>query len=917
MATISQRSFASGELAPELHARIDIQKYYSGLKTARNMIVSRSGGVFRRPGTEYIGECKYPAEFPVRLIEFVFNEEQTYVIELGHYYIRFIRNGKILDNEIESPYRGEYLDELNYAQSGDVITITHKYYPPMDLKRVQSSDPSAVVEGSEMAYEWKIEEARVIPSIDSPSSVKTVDNKLPLNPISSGVYYVTAVSKSGDESFPTTWAKVGSGSSPRVNNTVQNPVSVEWNSVGDAEFYNIYKDVGGQIGLMATTEKGSTSVSDIGQPVDNTVTPPIRGEVFESKRLALSGISTNVFDNTNTFSVFNVAVKASEDEYDDFFDGEIYADCIMFGLGKNSNSDYFIYAATPIRFVRTNSPSSATTRRINVVYSSLPERSETSFEKYAFEKLVLKDAYIYKIGSFPSSVGYYKQRRYYAGTLDEPGKVFASKIGSFNNLARKKVLSDDDPLQFSIASRDVSPIRQMLGLNDMIFFSGTGEFSLGGVVTPSTLNIRQESYSGISEKVRPIVIGRSAFFVQSRGSIIRDYLYNFQANGYEGNDLTIFASHLFDGFDIKDWGYWQSPQSTLWAIRSDGNINCLTYIPEQSLIAWTRHDFHNGEAFSITSIPENNRDTLYIAIKRHGRNYIERIRHQEITGDNDYNFLDSTVSFDGRGKGRRARVFNVTGDLYRVVIDDFSNKMFGSISVTEPNVEENHQFVLHGEGQTFTFDRIQYPVAPVNEFLGRTDAIPDELLSDSDSDKNVPLYNWEIKTRLQPEATHIPMEANVGIFADGFVLASPNNIDYENRISYKTPDNRKLDNFFTHIRLGYPMTSDIETLDIDSLDNPGIRKNKKMVNSVIVNLIKSRGVFVGGRPPEGNGIDGLVELKVRQYEKYNEPVRLLTGPAEVNIRPEWNSNGRVFIRQVDPLPMNIAAITPSGFFTAS
>jgi hypothetical protein len=61
-------------------------------------------------------------------------------------------------------------------------------------------------------------------------------------------------------------------------------------------------------------------------------------------------------------------------------------------------------------------------------------------------------------------------------------------------------------------------------------------------------------------------------------------------------------------------------------------------------------------------------------------------------------------------------------------------------------------------------------------------------------------------------------------------------------------------------------------------------------------------------------LSGLVEFKIRNDEGYDEPVALKTGDITVNIESEWNSNGRLFIRQVDPIPMTILSANPSGKF---
>ena len=49
-----QNNFVSGELSPLMRVRTDINQYYQGLQTAKNVVLVPQGGVKRRPGTEHI-----------------------------------------------------------------------------------------------------------------------------------------------------------------------------------------------------------------------------------------------------------------------------------------------------------------------------------------------------------------------------------------------------------------------------------------------------------------------------------------------------------------------------------------------------------------------------------------------------------------------------------------------------------------------------------------------------------------------------------------------------------------------------------------------------------------------------------------------------------------------------------------------
>ena len=65
---------------------------------------------------------------------------------------------------------------------------------------------------------------------------------------------------------------------------------------------------------------------------------------------------------------------------------------------------------------------------------------------------------------------------------------------------------------------------------------------------------------------------------------------------------------------------------------------------------------------------------------------------------------------------------------------------------------------------------------------------------------------------------------------------------------------------------------------------------------------KSRGFFAG---PDSSS---LTEAKWRSSEDWNEATRLLTGEFEITPRQRWTEDGKLFVRQEDPLPLNVLGI---------
>ena len=137
--TLALTSFVSGEFGNKLTGRTDFDKYQSAAKTLENFLVHPQGAATRRVGTQHIAEVKTSAN-KTRLIPFEFSTTQTYILEFGNTYIRFFKDkGQILDSgsayEISTPYLTAELFDIKFAQSADVMYITHPNHEVMKLSR--------------------------------------------------------------------------------------------------------------------------------------------------------------------------------------------------------------------------------------------------------------------------------------------------------------------------------------------------------------------------------------------------------------------------------------------------------------------------------------------------------------------------------------------------------------------------------------------------------------------------------------------------------------------------------------------------------------------------------------------------------------------------------------------------------------
>ena len=138
-----QANMTRGELTPYLHARADVEHYQAGLERARNVVVTRYGGVTRSPGTLFGAAAKH-ADKAARFIPFRFNISQVYAIEAGDQYFRFWVMGSSGPERIESagtpvevttPYLEADLRYIQVRQSADVIYIWCRGYQLRTLTR--------------------------------------------------------------------------------------------------------------------------------------------------------------------------------------------------------------------------------------------------------------------------------------------------------------------------------------------------------------------------------------------------------------------------------------------------------------------------------------------------------------------------------------------------------------------------------------------------------------------------------------------------------------------------------------------------------------------------------------------------------------------------------------------------------------
>lgn len=263
-----QFSFNGGIVSPEMFGRFDQAKYQTGVAKCKNFYVELYGGLTYRAGFRYVHHYSL-SHGTMRLIPFVFSEEQAVVLAIRAGAVNFFADGGMLLNnlgtplEIALPYAAAHLMQLRYAQSADVITITHPNYPPRKIIRRGATD-------------WTTELVTVGYGLATPQNIDGTATK----PNTTGyvereyIYQVTAVNEENESA--------ASASTPVLLNDLTlsgNYNTITWDAVTGATRYNVFKLRSGLASYIGETTE--LSFTDDYIETNGAITPPLIRNPFE------------------------------------------------------------------------------------------------------------------------------------------------------------------------------------------------------------------------------------------------------------------------------------------------------------------------------------------------------------------------------------------------------------------------------------------------------------------------------------------------------------------------------------------------------------------------------------------------------------------------------------------------------------
>ena len=265
---------------------------------------------------------------------------------------------------------------------------------------------------------------------------------------------------------------------------------------------------------------------------------------------------------------------------------------------------------------------------------------------------------------YPKMACFFQDRLVLAATKKEPYSIWMSRTGDYPNFGIEKVdggVTDDSAIKADLITRNGFEILHLIPAKDLVILTTGNEWIIEGssVITPAKINPRPQTMRG-SNTCPPQHIGNRIVHVQRSGKTVRDLGYQYDADNYNGDDLTLLATHLTEGHKLASSAYIQEPNSTLYYVRDDGVLLSLAFIKEQNVFAWSHHTT-DGKYKKVTSIPNGASDILYVTVERDGKIYIERFNPDIEAAV----YMDSYIT----GSGSSIDAPHLAGKTVQVLVD--------------------------------------------------------------------------------------------------------------------------------------------------------------------------------------------------------------------------------------------------------
>jgi hypothetical protein len=843
-------NFTGGEVSPRLDGRNDLTKYSSSCKTLENFIIYPHGAAARRSGTTFVAEVANSAN-KTRLIPFEFSTTQTYMLEFSNLKIRVYKdNGSVLEGN-------KTITAITQANPAVVTSNSHGYS-----------------NGDEILI------TAVVGMTQLNSKRFLVAN------VTTNTFELT--NKDGVDTDSTAFtAYVSGGTANKVFEITTPYTTAQLFEIKFAQSADVMyiTHPAHEVAKLSRTGHTAWTLTDV---------------VFTKGPFQDPNTTTTTLTPASASVGSGVNITASSVTGINSGSGFLSTDV---GRQIYFNDGYATITAI----------SSTTVVVVDITIAFADTSAITAWQLGSFSNTT----------GHPTCVSFFEQRLVFAGTTDQPQTIFFSKSGDYENMDANigGTVADDDAIIYTIASNQVNAIRFMTATRTLILGTAGGEFTVSGggtdsAVTPTNILIKKQSNHGAAN-VDAIAVGNVTLFLQRAKRKVRELAYNFDVDGYIAPDMTILAEHITES-GLTQMSYQQEPNQIIWGVRDDGELVGLTYQREQQVIAWHRHIFGgivNVPIITVTDyanivtgtriVFQKSDGTLVTLTATTGTASAQEFKIEtsnDVTAANLNASINTANTASGTGitSSVASNVLTITEvtptGLAYLVIKSFDTTRLTAVSQTKAECESVAVIPTdNSEYQTWVIVKrtingiTRRYVEYINTFdFTETDNTTFNFLDSALSYSGAAATTISGLNHLEGQTVHI--------LADG--ATHPIKIVSSGSIT--------LDRASTDVKIGLGYNSILQTMRLDAGSQNGTSQAKtKRIYEITIRLYESIGVEVG------ENLNNMERIPFRtSADVMDQGLPPFTGDKTVEFRGNYETDGFIFVRQTQPLPLTVLSLYP-------
>jgi hypothetical protein len=677
--TITQNGFNSGELSPFLNARVEIDRYFYGVRTLLNFIPMLQGPARKRPGFKYVSDLKEKCW----LLPIVFSQTDSWIAAFGDSKVKFFTDhGPVLESAV-------VITGVSSANPGVITAASHGY----------STGDEVFLQA--IGGTTQLNSRSFIVTVLTANTFTLTDMwGTAVNTTSMGTYTSGGTSKRHYQIVsPYTTSNLTDSTTGCCLMSTAQSVDVTYICVPGFQPRKLTRTSSTSWAFSLFEPTGGPF---IGADPDETIT--IQASAATGSGITLTASSATVFaagrvgslflvekpltDVTNAWeagksiSGANQVRRSQGHYYNSGGAGTTGTVTPTHTEGSRVDGDAGVswtYHHSGYGWVEITAVGGGGTTATCDVIHRLPAGSvsatTTQWSQGAWSDTL----------GWPTHVCFFRERLWFArGT-----KLWGSVPSDFENFAERDagVVADDSAISIDIRQGYNDDIQWLLPSSDLLVGSLGNEFSIGEISTADPLgpgniaSLRGPGYG--ARRVAPALINDGVMYVLPGGRVLRELRYAFESDGYVALNRTAFAEHITKG-QINRLAFAKEPESVLWGSCADGALIGMSFEREHQLQGWHRHTIGGSlstgspvvEDIAVIPSTDGGRDELYTCTKRtiNGatKHYLEyNAAHWDENADDldDMFYVDSGLSNESNTSVTISGLEHLIGETVKVLGD--------------------------------------------------------------------------------------------------------------------------------------------------------------------------------------------------------------------------------------------------------